>query len=928
MLIAYKIDILAINETKLDPSVSNNEINIPGFEVVRKDRNRNGRYGGGVCIYIRNNLNFNMVKDLCDDRLEMITIEITLPHSRSFLISTWYRPPNSPIEIFQGFEEIIDKIDQSNLEYYLLGDMNCDMLSDSHPSVCLNNILDLYGLKQLITEPTRITQNTKTLIDLCITNTPEKVTCSGVRHVSISDHSLVFMCRKSRYNRQNSRIIEIRSFKKFNESKFLEDLSQMPWEKINTENDVNKMWQQWREMFMSCVNAHAPIRHKRIGKQKPSWLTSEIRQQLRNRDYLKKKAMSSDSNSAWSQYKKARNQTNNALKRAKREYFTQNLAKCKKDQRKTWNLLNELTSRKANKTTIVNELKYNDKTIASSNEIANTFNEYFTEIGATLARSIPATSIRPESYLEPTNKRFSLESPTIDIVLNLLQNLNERKAIGLDKIPNRLLKMAANVIAPSLTMIFSQSIAYSTFPEEWKLAKVTPIYKKGGKKDPSNYRPISVIPAISKIFEKIVYDQLYNYLDKYEILTVNQSGFRNLHSTMTALIEATNKWSLDLDQGRFNGIVFIDLQKAFDTIDHAILITKLKFYGIDSKSLGWFSSYLSHRSQQCSINGALSSPCEVSHGIPQGSNLGPLLFLIYINDLPNCLSVATPRMFADDTSISVASESTSELESTLNLELEKIHDWLTANRLSLNVTKTEVMVMASRQKLTAHGDLSINVHINNQNIKQVENAKTLGVTIDKNLNWSAHIQELVKKVSSAISILKRSRPYITKQTAIQVYDALILPHLDYCSEVWDGLGVTLIDRLQKLQNRAARTITSSNYDIRSKDILENLNWKTLDIRRKKQKAILMFKIMSGLAPAYLQEMFTENKTSYKLRNSEQSLTLPKPKTEYMKRSFAYTGAKLWNAIPLHIKKSTSIATFKKAINDLYSPDSHGKHGKQ
>lgn len=928
MLIASKIDILAINESKLDPSVSNNEISILGFEIVRKDRNINGRFGGGVCLYIRNNLNFNLVENLSNDRLELITVEITLPHSRSFLISTWYRPPNSPIEIFQGFEEMIDKIDQTNLEYYLLGDMNCDMLSNSYPSACLNNILDLYGLKQLITEPTRITQNTRTLIDLCITNTPEKVTCSGVRHVSISDHSLVFMCRKSRFDRRSTRIIEIRSFKKFNENKFLEDISQMPWAKINTSNDVNEMWKQWKEMFMSCVDAHAPIRHKRIGKQKPSWLTSEITQKLHNRDYLKKKAISSGDNYAWSQYKKARNHTNNALRRAKREYFTHNLTKFEKDQRKTWSLLNELTSRKGNKNSIVKELKYNDKNITSPSEIAKTFNEYFTEVGAVLADSIHPTSIGPESYLEPTDKRFSIKPPTTETVVKLLESLNERKAIGLDKIPSRLLKVAAVVIAPSLTTIFSRSIATSTFPEEWKLAKVTPIYKKGERKDPSNYRPISVIPVISKIFEKIVYDQLYDYLNKYDILAVNQSGFRNLHSTVTALIEATDKWSLELDQGRFNGIVFIDLQKAFDTIDHTILIAKLNNYGIDNKSLKWFSSYLSQRSQQCSINGALSSPCEVSLGIPQGSNLGPLLFLIYINDLPNCLSEATPRMFADDTSISVASDSISELELILNKELEKIHGWLTANRLSLNVAKTEFMVMASRQKLTAHGDLSINLQINNQNIKNVEKAKTLGITIDKNLNWSAHVKELTSKISSAINVLKRSRPYLTTQSAIQVYNALILPHFDYCSQVWDGLGVTLTNRLQKLQNRAARAITRSNYDIRSKDILKDLNWSTLNIRRKKQKAILMYKTMNGLTPRYLQEMFTKNENIYNLRNNEQALKLPKPKTDYMRRSFVYTGAKLWNELPLNIKESTTIHSFKKAINDLYSTDSHGKHGNQ
>jgi hypothetical protein len=928
-LISSKIDILAINETKLDSSVSNYEINIPGFEVARKDRAVNGRSGGGVCLYVRNNLNFKVISDFSDERLELITIEISMPSSKPYLVSTWYRPPNSTTELFLAFEHILEKIDQTNLEYYLLGDMNCDMLAtNSNLFKHLSDILDIYGLEQLIKEPTRITHNSQTLIDLCITNTPDKIVQSGIIHTGISDHSLAFMCRKTKHNKENSRIIETRNFKNFDEKSFLKDVSQMPWIEIESSNDPNQMWKQWREMFMFCVDKHAPIKHKRVGKQKPSWFTNDLIAKIRNRNNLKKKAISSKDNHLWTKYKQARNNTNNAIKQSKKQYFANNLEKYKNDQRKTWKLLNELTSKKPNSHSTVTQLKHNDKQITSSTEIANTFNTFFTKIGETLASSIQEDSNNPESYLKSSNTTFTLEPPSIETVSKLLEGLNERKAIGLDKIPNRLLKLSAAIIAPSLTSIYSKSIQTGIFPQGWKLAKVTPIFKKGDKTDPGNYRPVSVIPVVSKVFEKIIYDQLFAYFNENNLLVQNQSGFRNLHSTVTALIEATSNWSLNIDKGMFNGIVFIDLQKAFDTIDHSILLTKLKYYGIDDKTITWFNSYLSNRLQQCSANGSLSSPCEINLGIPQGSNLGPLLFLIYINDLPNCLSTSISRMFADDTSISVASDSITDIELKLNTELESLHKWLNVNRLSLNVTKTEFMIMASRQKLTAHGDLNVALEINNKKIKKVENTKTLGVMIDKNLNWSAHVDEITKKAACAIGALKRNRTYLSAKTAKQIYEALVLPHFDYCSQVWDGLYDTLSQKLQKLQNRAARAVTMSNYEVRSKDLLARLEWDSLSIRRKKQKLTLMYKIMNGGAPEYLEKLFSKQTPNYQLRNNEQCLKLPKPNTEYMKRSFFYNTAKLWNELPTNVRKSTSISQFKSKIQSLYSLDSHGKHGKQ
>ena len=281
-----------------------------------------------------------------------------------------------------------------------------------------------------------------------------------------------------------------------------------------------------------------------------------------------------------------------------------------------------MSSRHPNKVKNISEIKVREQTITKPSAIAEELNLHSSSIGGRLASEIPSSNVEPESYLEPTETTLSLKAPTVNVARKLLLKLNERKAAGLDNIPSKLLKMAGNIVAPSLTQIFTKSISTGIFPTEWKLARVTPIFKKGKRDDPNNYRPISIIATVAKIFEKIIYDQLYEYFTDNNLLAHCQSGFRSLHSTLTALIEATNSWSVNIDNGLVNGVIFIDLKKAFDTIDHSLLIRKLHKYGVDTSSLKWFESYLCDRSQKCSINGHLSGVAPLSCGVPQGSNLG------------------------------------------------------------------------------------------------------------------------------------------------------------------------------------------------------------------------------------------------------------------------------------------------------------------
>ena len=464
-------------------------------------------------------------------------------------------------------------------------------------------------------------------------------------------------------------------------------------------------------------------------------------------------------------------------------------------------------------------------------------------------------------------------------------------------------------IIDPLVHIFNLSLSNGQVPDIMKIAKVIPLFKKGDKLDLNNYRPISLLSSLSKVLEKIIFKRTIKFLVIHSIISDSQFGFRKYHSTTHALLSFVNKVAHALDSSSHMVGIFLDYSKAFDTINHDILLYKLSRYGIRGKALEWFRSYLSNRKQYVCLNGHSSELQYINCGVPQGSLLGPLLFILYINDFCRSSDILSFILFADDTNLFLSHSDPNYLVNTVNIELGKLTQWIRANKLSLNLQKTKYMLFSN--SLVSLPD---NIYFDNSPLDKVSDIKFLGVTIDDKLSWRLHVDTICKTISRNIGIINRLKTHLPSNSLFTLYSSLILPYLNYGLLAWGNACQWLLDKLLLLQKKALRIICHTAFRAHTDPLFsDNKIMKIKDLHLF-QLGQLMYNYKKNALPAIFQSMFTKNLSfhNYPTRHSDE-FHLPLLRTVLAQKTFIYDGPKFWNSLCENIRNAPSLSSFKKRL---------------
>ena len=503
-------------------------------------------------------------------------------------------------------------------------------------------------------------------------------------------------------------------------------------------------------------------------------------------------------------------------------------------------------------------------------------------------------------------------------------NLNIYKASGPDLLSPRLLKEGSDILAEPLSLLFNRSLDKCYFPIAWKDANVSPIFKKDDKSSPSNYRPISLLSSVGKAMERCIHKQLYNYVFTNELITPLQSGFKHGDSTNFQLIHTYHSFCEAVDRGKEVRVVFCDISKAFDRVWHKGLLHKLSCIGCSNPLVKWFSSYLSNRRQRVVINGVSSDWSTIHAGVPQGSILGPLLFLIYINDIVKDIG-SEIRLFADDTSLYIVVDSPSTAAGIINTDLNRISNWAIGWLVRFNANKTISMLISRKLIHVNHPPLLMNGVI----LTEQQSHKHLGITFSKTCTWTEHIDEIAKKAWSRLNLLRSLKFRVSRKALERMYTSFILPLLEYCDSVWDNASLESKKKLDGIHIEAGRIITGATKLCSIEKLLVELGWDTLQSRRNKHKLVTFYKIIHGLSPNYLQNLvppLVQETNNYNLRNANNIQTFAS-NTNLFYNSFFPSSVRAWNALPGETRQATTVTAFKNKLNiDLRRPPNYYNTG--
>uniref|UniRef100_A0A8C6M161 Reverse transcriptase domain-containing protein n=1 Tax=Nothobranchius furzeri TaxID=105023 RepID=A0A8C6M161_NOTFU len=903
--------VIAISETWITHKKEGN-FELYGYDFIHQDRIR--KKGGGVALYIDKNLNYKKVEMMTttiEGVMECVTVEISMKKKTNILVSCIYRTPGSKIETFKNkMEEMFTNLYQKGV--FICGDFNIDLLNPNKNKSTEEFIDIMYslGLFPLITRPTRITLHCTTLIDNIFTNIMEEKVESGLLISDISDHLPVFASYDCHYKNEtegtNYMYKRMKTEQRLNSLK--NDLLEQDWNIVYEKNEVDQAYDTFLNIFKSQFDRNCPVikniqRNKY--KEKP-WMTKGLQNACNKKNTLYREFIKNRTTEAEQKYKRYKNKLINIVRSCKREYFIKKLEHNRNNIKGIWKVLNGVIRKETGNNNYPQHFIERKNNITNMNEAVDEFNKYFVNIGSKLEEKIIVDEIQTDAteYVERNKKSVFLRAVDEKEIYEIVRNMKNKTSTDWNDIDMKTLKYVIEGIVKPLTHICNLSFQKGFFPNNMKVARVIPIYKTGDKHQFTNYRPVSILSQFSKILEKLFVKRFDNFVDQCELLTECQYGFRNNRSTVQALIDLNEEITECIDKKKHAIGLFLDLKKAFDTVNHDVLMRKMEKYGFRGIVLDWIKSYLSNRQQYVQINQHKSGLREIQCGVPQGSVLGPKLFIMYINDICRVSQVLKFVLFADDTNVFCSGVELQQVLDVVTQEINKLKKWFDVNKLSLNLEKTKFMLFGNESRYN-----ELDIVINNVKIERVYEIKFLGVVIDSRICWKPHIKYVRGKLARGIAILGKAK-YIFNQKALYIlYNTMLLPYLSYCVEVWGNTYKSNLQTITTMQKRAIRLITNAGYlDHTNELFIKTRTMKFQDLVKYKT-AQIMYKVRNKLMPDKIQKLFTEREGGYNLRGTL-NLKIHKFRTTLKQMCITIIGVKLWNNLEEEIKVSTNINVFK------------------
>ena len=933
----HNYDMICLSETFLNSSIQSDDdkIKIDGYNLIRSDHPSDSKRGG-VCIYYKEHIPLIKRNDLCFLDNCLVT-EIRSQNEKCFFTCLYRSPSQNRDEFenfFTNFDLLLNKInDEFPLCSVITGDFNarCSRWWKNDITNLTGEEIDTLtssaGYSQLIDKPTHILDNSMSCIDLIFCTNKNIISNHGV-DVSIFDkchHNIIFGKIDIRIPLPPVYVREVWDYSKANVEQIKKAISNFNWNNAFKDLSVNEKVEFLNETLLNIFRNYIPNKKIKCDYRQPPWMTDKTKTLLKQRYKLTKLF-----------YKNGQTTTDHKNVLLKSAECTKEIIEAKKmyiltmskklEDSKTapktyWTILNRLIYNK--KIPTIPPLFVNGNFVSDFSVKANLFNDFFASI---------CTPIKNSSVLPPlkyrTNKRLKSFSVSEKNILLIIKALNASKAHGYDNLSIKMIKLCEESITVPLKIIFEESLKYGVFPEIWKKANVVPVHKKEDKTLIKNYRPISLLPIFGKIFERVIYNSIFNYFVSNKLFTPSQSGFLPGDSCIAQLLSIIHEIQMAFDENPAVDVrgIFLDISKAFDKVWHEGLLYKLKTYGIEGQLLSLLKNYLENREQRVVLNGQTSEWKKINSGVPQGSVLGPLLFLIYINDLPDGI-ISICKIFADDTSLFSKVRDTNESANKLNADLQNITKWAYQWKMQFNPdpNKQANEVIFSRKSTV---DMSHPpVKFNNNDIVKCSDQKHLGIVLDTKLNFDSHINQKIKKCNKLIGVIRRLSVHLPRNALLTIYKSFIRPNLDYGDILYDKPNnENFQNKLERVQYRACLAITNAIKGTSKQRLYDELGLYSLSKRRWKSKLIFFYKIINGMLPNYLYSYLEfPSQENYPLRSASSNIIRPIPtRTKTFKNTFFPFCINEWNNLATKTRNAKSINIFKRLLleekkeNSLFS----------